>query len=137
MFNIRVYGILIHEGKILLSDETYAGKSFTKFPGGGLQFGEGTIECLKREFIEEFNWEIEVIAHFYTTDFFVQSAFNNQHQIVSIYYKIENRNQDQLCFDFLNSNEENATLKWKSLSHLKTDDVTFPIDKKVVELLLK
>lgn len=136
MFNIRVYGILIHGKRVLLSDETYAGHSFTKFPGGGLQFGEGTIICLKREFIEEFDWDIEVVNHYYTTDFFVRSAFNNQHQIMSIYYLIKNKDETLLNFDLLNSNEGNATLKWKELAELKTDDVTFPIDKKVVELLL-
>ena len=73
-FNIRVYGLLINDkNQILISDERRNDFSFTKFPGGGLEFGEGTIDCLKREFIEEMNLEIEVLSHFYTTDFFVSS----------------------------------------------------------------
>ncbi|MEO8147248.1 MAG: NUDIX domain-containing protein [Bacteroidia bacterium] len=137
MFNVRVYALLIHENKIMLSDESYAGRNFTKFPGGGLQFGEGTIDCLKREFREEFDWDIEITSHFYTTDFFVESAFNSKQQVLSIYYLIENKNPHQLDFEFLKSNEENATLHWKPLSLLSSEDVTFPIDKKVVELLNK
>jgi ADP-ribose pyrophosphatase YjhB (NUDIX family) len=75
-FNIRVYGLLInHNQEILLSDEELNGKRFTKFPGGGLEFGEGLLEGLKREFMEECNMEIEINSHFYTTDFFVQSIF--------------------------------------------------------------
>jgi 8-oxo-dGTP diphosphatase len=136
LFNIRVYALLIHKDKILLSDETYSGKNFTKFPGGGLQFGEGTVDCLKREFREEFKWEIEIKDHFYTTDFFVESAFNNQQQVVSIYYLVANPDQSQLDFETLFSDEEHATLRWKELSELTDDDVTFPIDKKVVELIL-
>ena len=31
---------------------------------------KGLIEALKREFMEECNAEIEIIKHFYTTDFF-------------------------------------------------------------------
>ncbi|MGE0568360.1 MAG: NUDIX domain-containing protein, partial [Bacteroidia bacterium] len=88
MFNVRVYGILIHEGKVLVTDEFIKGIEITKFPGGGLQFGEGTLECVKREFAEEVDIDIEVIAHFYTTDFFVESAFNNKQQIMSIYYLV-------------------------------------------------
>ena len=52
-FNIRVYGILINEqDQVLITDELIKGHKITKFPGGGLEFGEGTIDCIKREFIE-------------------------------------------------------------------------------------
>src|SRR6476620_3341471 len=88
-FNIRVYGILINEKKqVLVSDELIRGNYYTKFPGGGLEYGEGTRDCLKREFIEEMNLRVEVGEHFYTTDFFQQSAFNPDHQIISIYYLV-------------------------------------------------
>src|ERR1700759_2553003 len=87
LFNLRVYGILIRDnGDILVSDEYIRGNYFTKFPGGGLEFGEGTRDCLKREFKEEIDLEVEVGDHIYTTDFFQMSAFNSQHQIISIYY---------------------------------------------------
>ena len=77
-FNVRVYGILItEEGDLLLSDEYDFGFPHTKFPGGGLEYGEGTRECLMREFIEECNLKIEVLDHFYTTDFFQKSAFTH------------------------------------------------------------
>jgi 8-oxo-dGTP diphosphatase len=87
MFNIRVYGILINDNKqVLVSDEFIRGMQITKFPGGGLEFGEGTRDCLKREFMEEMNLTVEVGEHIYTTDFFQMSAFNREQQIISIYY---------------------------------------------------
>src|SRR6476620_2511612 len=90
MFNIRVYGILINEQKqVLVSDEYIRGNYYTKFCGGGLEQGEGTIDCLKREFMEEMNLKVEVTAHLYTTDFYQQSAFNKDHQIISIYYTVK------------------------------------------------
>ena len=47
-FNIRVYGILINDrNELLVSDELIKGLQFTKFPGGGLEWGEGTMDCLK------------------------------------------------------------------------------------------
>ena len=86
-FNIRVYGILINEAKqVLVSDELIRGMQITKFPGGGLEFGEGTRDCLRREFKEEMNLAVEIGDHIYTTDFYQQSAFNPEHQIISIYY---------------------------------------------------
>ena len=89
-FNIRVYGILRGpQGEVLVSDEYIRNEYFTKLPGGGLEYGEGARDCLKREFMEEMNLEVEVGDHIYTTDFFQQSAFNPAHQIVSIYYHVK------------------------------------------------
>ena len=79
-FNIRVYGILLNEKKqVLVSDEYIRGGYYTKFPGGGLEFGEGTRACLEREFMEEMNLKVEVGDHIYTTDYFQLSAFNPDH----------------------------------------------------------
>ena len=90
MFNIRVYGILSEpERGVLVSDEFIRGGYYTKFPGGGLEFGEGTRDCLKREFMEEMNLPVLVKEHLYTTDFFQMSAFNPEHQIISIYYFVQ------------------------------------------------
>ena len=77
-FNLRVYGILINEqNQLLVSDEYIRGMKITKFPGGGLEFGEGTRDCLKREFLEEMNLNVEVGKHLYTTDYFQLSSFNS------------------------------------------------------------
>jgi 8-oxo-dGTP diphosphatase len=87
MISIRVYGILMNEQQqVLVSDEFIRGMYITKFPGGGLEKGEGTRDCLAREFMEELDLAVEVGNHIYTTDFYQQSAFNAAHQILSIYY---------------------------------------------------
>src|ERR1700761_2895768 len=97
-FNVRVYGILMNDqDQVLISDEQEYGMRFTKFPGGGLEFGEGLIDGLKREFVEECDVEIEVIKHFYTTDFFVKSAFNDS-QVISVYYIVKNTTPLNLVF---------------------------------------
>src|SRR6476620_5160426 len=89
-FNIRVYGVLINEQQqVLVCDELIRGQRYTKFPGGGLEFGEGTRDCLKREFMEEMDLAIEVTDHLYTTDFYQPSAFNPDDQIISIYYLVK------------------------------------------------
>src|SRR5258708_35067242 len=86
-FNVRVYGVLINEQKqVLVSDEYIRGNYYTKFPGGGLELGEGTRDCLKREFKEEMDLDVEISENLYRTDFYQVSAFNHAHQIISIYY---------------------------------------------------
>jgi len=140
-FNVRVYGILINDdNQVLISDEQEYGFSFTKFPGGGLEPGEGLIDGLKREFIEECNLGIEVISHFYTTDFFVKSAFNDS-QIISVYYVVKNITPLNLAFktiafDFDGEGEVLQSFRWVDMSDINPEDVTFPIDQHVVKLLI-
>jgi ADP-ribose pyrophosphatase YjhB (NUDIX family) len=140
-FNVRVYGLLINDrNEILISDEQEYGMQFAKFPGGGLEHGEGLIDGLKREFVEECNVEIEVLSHFYTTDFYIKSAFNDS-QIISIYYLVKNITPLNLMFkttpfDFDGESDVLQSFRWVNMADLKPEDVTFPIDRYVVKLLI-
>lgn len=142
-FNVRVYGILINEHKqVLVSDEYIRGGYYTKFPGGGLEFGEGTLECLVREFQEEINLEVEVVEHIYTTDFFQVSAFDNKSQIISIYYLVNPLSAFtapilKAPFDFIIP--EGATqvegVRWIGKEEFSSAVVTLPIDKAAADLV--
>lgn len=147
LFNVRVYGILIDsQDRLLVSDEFIRGAYITKLPGGGLEIGEGTRDALAREFMEEANLEIIVGAHFYTTDFFQISAFNNKDQIISIYYlvhsnKTETISAKEKLFDFTPEQVADITgtaehLRWVSLNELSEETMTLPIDKVAIKLLL-
>ena len=148
LFNIRVYGILINDKRqVLVSDEFIRGSYYTKFPGGGLEFGEGTRDCLKREFKEEMDLDVQVGDHIYTTDFFQMSAFNPEHQIVSIYYfakalePIKAALRDTV-FDFdeqqmkvYKETGETETFRFINWDEFSEDSVTLPIDKIVAEIV--
>jgi ADP-ribose pyrophosphatase YjhB (NUDIX family) len=144
-FNVRVYGILVHENKLLVSDEHIKGMNITKLPGGGLEYGEGTIECVVREFKEELNLDIEVISHFYTTDFFVNSAFSVNNQVISIYYLVKPKikfNSAKVgfkiaskAFDFDKKIEGAQSMRWVELDKISENDFTFIIDKRIGEML--
>ena len=148
MFNIRVYGLLINEQQqVLVSDELIRGMRITKFPGGGLEFGEGTRQCLQRAFMEEMNLPVEIGGHIYTTDFFQLSAFNPQHQIISIYYYVKalapiTARLSDIAFDFdevqLNLYEEKKeieTFRFIDRENFSAESVHLPIDKIVAEMV--
>jgi 8-oxo-dGTP diphosphatase len=147
-FNIRVYGVLINEqNQVLVSDEWIRGHYYTKFPGGGLEYGEGTRDCLRREFLEEMDLRVEVGDHLYTTDFFQQSAFHHGHQIISIYYYVKplepiKARISTKPFDFDDKQKatyerenECESFRFIKLDELSEDSVSLPIDKIVVGLL--
>jgi 8-oxo-dGTP pyrophosphatase MutT (NUDIX family) len=137
-FNIRVYGLLVNDlGQVLVSDECRNGYSFTKFPGGGLEFGEGFKEALKREFIEELNISVDVGDLFYFNDFFQESAFNPKHQIHSFYYQVSAKEWEFIETDKHNVplREEGEKHRWIAIDQLEINHFTFPIDKLVAEIL--
>lgn len=134
-FNIRVYGILEERNAILLSTEQYAGKVFTKFPGGALEFGEGLRSALEREFLEELGLKVRVGNHLYTTDFFQASAFNSEHQVLSVYYRVKLADRN-LELNAIQAREADHEFFWVDRERLNSDYLTFPIDKYVCENFL-
>lgn len=122
-----------------MTDEYRMGMYMTKFPGGGLEFGEGTIDCLQREFREELNIDIEVIWHFYTTDYFQKALFFEGMQLLSIYYLVHFSDTESLTTTNISNNkpekEGAQSFRWMAIEELNANNFTFPIDKKVAELL--
>lgn len=137
-FNVRVYGICFCEkNQLLISKESIGDVDFTKFPGGAVELGEGILDALKREFKEEGDLDLFNIEHFYTTDFFQESAFNKEDQIISIYYTCQaNVNWASKGTEQVTHNKcHTITLKKISLASLSEKKFTFPIDKIVFKML--
>jgi len=146
LFNIRVYGVLLDAKKrLLVSDEFIRGNYYTKLPGGGLEIGEGTRDCLKREFMEETGLEVQVGDHLYTTDFFQISAFNNKDQIISIYYfvttpepillPVKNKPFDFSPNQIADPNGESEVFRWIEWPEISANQMSLPIDKVVMNLI--
>lgn len=146
LFNIRVYGLLLDsQNRLLVSDEYIRGEFFTKLPGGGLEFGEGTRDGLAREFMEETGIAVTVGSHLYTTDFFQISAFNKKDQIISIYYMVSSTESDKIKtseknFDFspeqiADKNGTFESFRWVNFEELNEDSMSLPIDKVAIQIL--
>lgn len=143
IYNIRVYGILINDkNQVLLSDEYVLDRYMTKFPGGGMEPEEGPEECIKREAMEEFGQEIEIKRHFYTTGFYQPALFYANQQLISIYYEIGLIGEpsfriSQKKFDFEGKTNGSQSFRWADISGLHQEELTFPVDRYVVDLLRK
>lgn len=147
-FNIRVYILLFDERKknILLSDEIVEGEYYTKFPGGGLEYGEGILDCLHREAIEELGEDVEVLRHFYTSEYFQVSRFKPEDQIICVYYECvlpENADGRRIPvfrvserqYDFIEHREREESFRWQAIEKLRQEDLSLPIDRLVAARL--
>lgn len=140
-FNIRAYFIIYNElDEILLSDELIAGKKYTKFPGGGVELGEGIEDAIRREALEELGQEVTIVQHIYTTGFFVQSAFRPNDQIISVYYQVQLLEPPKFKiatqkFDFNTDIHQTESFRWSSLANTHPNELSFPADKHLLKLL--
>jgi ADP-ribose pyrophosphatase YjhB (NUDIX family) len=128
-FNIRIYGIWIDRDRILVNEEMIRGQRVIKLPGGGLAPGEGTIDGLKREWMEELGLDIEVLRHYYTTDFYQPSAFDDS-QVISVYYLVKAA-PDALIANII---PEERTY-WMPVAEIDEATFTLPIDRVVGAML--
>ncbi|MBX2845842.1 MAG: NUDIX domain-containing protein [Saprospiraceae bacterium] len=128
-FNVRVYGLLTKGEQVLVCREPIKKQMVIKFPGGGLEFGEGIVDCLKREWKEELDIEIDILRHYYTTESFVQSAFADEDQLISIYYEVTTNSSIPAEYDGIQ-------YFWLDLRQENIDQLEFPMDKVVFKQLM-
>lgn len=139
-FNVRVYGLFVHlDWGVLLSHEEMNGYRFTKFPGGGLEWGEGLVDGLRREIREELGLELPSLEHYYTTDFFQTSAFRPDDQVISVYYKVgipAGLQRPDFSHENVESEHKKQWFRWCGWDELTPESCTFPIDREIVSQLL-
>jgi len=132
-FNVRVYGILKHKDLFLISEELILDKWITKFPGGGVELGEGIQDALKREFVEELNVEVKVGELFYVNDFFQHSFYKPTQQLVCVYYFVELVNPKDILKLYVAKDsfyDSEYQLHWRTAKELQNEMFNFPIDQK-------
>ncbi len=137
---VRIYALVINNKReVLLSDERILDRPITKFPGGGLDFGEGSRQTLEREFMEEMNEKCVVKDHFYTTDIY-QKAFGRSHiQMFAVYYSVDFLNEPKHPIHHSRFAKEiqpgENSFWWCPISELKPEYFTLESDKIVARKL--
>ena len=132
-FNVRTYGVLLSKdlNQVLLVEEMIEGRRLLKFPGGGIELGEGPAEALKREFKEELEFSVEVESVFYVSPNFHVSYFRPQ-QFLGLYWRLRWSDLNQVP----TSQNPNIKAHWKNISALRPEELTHPLDQEVVRHLL-
>ena len=131
-FNLRVYGFIINENQeLLLSDEYRFESFFTKFPGGGVEYGEGITNALHREFKEELDTEIESCELIYFNDYFQESVFMEGTQVTCFYYLVKCKTIQGLGTNSYSIpfKEEGEKQRWIKINELQEEILTFKTDQ--------
>jgi 8-oxo-dGTP diphosphatase len=139
---VRVYALIIHKDRILVSDEFWYDTPMTKFPGGGLEPGEGIKDCLIRELNEELGVIPSKAEHFYTCEQMIASEFIPFTQVIPVYYRVELKDYSLLKvseyrYDFKQLENGAISLRWIDLSLLDESELTFSGDKEALKVYRK
>jgi 8-oxo-dGTP diphosphatase len=116
-FRVAIYGVLVEQGKVLLTDTKVPSGVITNFPGGGLELGEVPREALAREFREETRIEIRVHDLLFCSQEFQQNPEYPSEQLMHIYYRVE-RLSGEVSQD--GNGDDVLGLAWVSLDELPT-----------------
>ena len=147
-FNVRVYFFLLDrplignrpdpESQVLLSDEFLSGKNCTKWPGGGLEFGEGPQDCAHREALEELGQDICLGPLIHATGNFVRSSWRGEEQVLCQYYLATLKEPPAFRvsaqpFDYPSPNVE--SFRWTPLHSVTQEDLSFEVDRDALSTL--
>ncbi|MAZ96347.1 MAG: hypothetical protein CMP53_02355 [Flavobacteriales bacterium] len=136
-FNARCYAIIKSQNnRVLVMKERWHGVDLQKFPGGGLELGEGLLECISREIEEEFRYSqtLEYVHCFTPTDCF-SSRFKPREQLLLNYFtNTEAAQEDQ--WELIANDENLLGIQWLELTKENAYWFTLDSDKNAFLSLL-
>ena len=128
MKHFGVYGVCIHEGRILCIRKTrgpYRGRF--DLPGGTPEEGESLVETLRREMIEETGFQESAIYQNTIRDVFVTvpGIARVHHEFVLFAIDVEEKNA-QTVEDFVTSEEKNDSkgIVWVPLEEVSVENAS-------------
>lgn len=128
-FRVAIYGVLIENGKVLLTDTTVPSGIITNFPGGGLELGEAPLEAVAREFKEETDIEVAVGALLFCSQRFQQNPEYPDEQLMHIYYRVRRVSGEVVD---RGNNDDVVSVRWTAPSELPSRRI-LQVDMEFVE----
>ena len=136
---VRVYGFLEDaQGRVLVSAERFRGIPLVKYPGGGVEWGEGIHEALVREFQEELQLDVAVGELVFFNEFSVVSAFDPEVQVFSFFYRVTAVGPMSFATHSAVAvpDEEGERAVWVSKAELAHIPFTYPIEQEATKAFL-
>lgn len=128
-FRVAIYGVLIENGKVLLTDTTVPSGIITNFPGGGLELGEAPLEAVAREFKEETDIEVAVGELLFCSQRFQQNPEYPDEQLMHIYYRVRRVSGEVVD---RGNNDDVVSVRWTAPSELPSRRI-LQVDLEFVE----
>lgn len=107
-----------------------------KFPGGGLEWGEGTTACLRREALEELGQPVEVERLVHVSQRAHISSFDPNQQVIAVHYaaRLEGEvgfEDDGVLDDVFGKRVPmmHQRLGWRDVHSLETREFQFASDR--------
>lgn len=116
-FRIAVYGVLVENGRVLLTDTRVPSGIITNFPGGGLELGEAPLEALTREFQEETGISVHVGPLLFCSQLFQQNPEYPHEQLMHIYYRVYRETEH---INLKGNNDDVVHASWVTYADLPT-----------------
>lgn len=131
-----VYGFLVKDDKLLCIKPAWDDKF--ALPGGAMEFEETQIESLKREFLEETGYRVEVIGDdqplLFKTALFVTPISKKYFQSLIFFFKV--RLVSEVQEDCKEIGKETEKLCWKNINEINLDEFTL-FQRDFLEKMLK
>ena len=137
-FNARCYALIrSNKNRVLVMMERWQGVGLNKFPGEGLELGEGLLECIYREIDEEF-LESERLnyKHLYTPTHCFASRFKPTEQLLLNYFASEELANEEL-WTLIPGDENLLGMKWLELKAENASWFTLESDREAFLTLLE
>ena len=135
-FNVRVYGCLTHPDLgILTSVEKIQGRTYRKFPGGGLEGEKAYAIALSVNFWKNSICLFRPERISIRPTFFQRSAFRPNEQVISIYMEAIPDDGTKERLEDLQAIEKDHRAEWISLHNFHEDLFELPTDRAFVQLM--